>query len=859
MIRKTIKGGDFKSQMVGELVFDQVPEVGSFNPVTSDAVAKIAGGVADLDAIVPEGASEENKLATAADVSGVQEDVDAIEGKIPSDTSTTNKLVNESGLQDAIDNASESWSTGFTPKGESSVSDINDLATQSNGDSYIVTDSGTLTDGSLAVVAGDQVAWDATNSVWYKMPQYALRRAVDNISDSIATEFVPNSTTTVAGLPYMYNDVLYVAKEAYQGPWDEDKFEQKSVKDFLAEKINTSEYEKKTLESVIRVSSNFASGDHVSLQFKPESASCAIKLEVDGTLSPKNYNVFAVDSNGVNAKLKLHDSFPLGRPLDVELPVGYDTVFAFTSGILSGSGTGTLYQVFRESVECKLESDLAESLVFATANVANGGRMDISSKPGKKKVNLLVKSASPTLDIFKIYFKDSTGTNPNNTSDSTDYTIDTEIPVTIPDGYDILWIWGQRLNNTGAPVAVTLTDWKNTSGDKIAEANATASEALTTVNNNVNAYNILSQNSIAVGNRMTIEIKTEKKNVDVLLNVSDNYSQVFRIYFKDSTGTNPNDTSDSTDHPTDIVQHVTVPEGYDTIWFFHSGYNTSDSAASVVIKEPIYTSVAYDVSEINESDYLKGKKVVFIGDSVTQFKTNLKGYVEYIGIMSQATCINAGVGGTRYAPRAEATLSPSNSDEAYADLDIYNRVHAWCENDYQYVDAGLDYLVNNNIADPTEFINALKNNPVGNVDIVVLFAGTNDWTGGTYLGDSGTTDTTKTLGALNKCIEEIFTANKDIKIFVVTPIVRYVNNNRTDPYWSDNFVNTHGLTLKQEAKAIQDECVLNKVPVLDAYNTLGWGKYNFSAYFSDSDGTHPYKGWKSLATKIMAFLRNEAY
>lgn len=40
MIRKTIKGGDFKSQMVGELVFDQVPEEGSFNPVTSDGLFK---------------------------------------------------------------------------------------------------------------------------------------------------------------------------------------------------------------------------------------------------------------------------------------------------------------------------------------------------------------------------------------------------------------------------------------------------------------------------------------------------------------------------------------------------------------------------------------------------------------------------------------------------------------------------------------------------------------------------------------------------------------------------------------------------------------------------------------------------
>ena len=175
MITKNINstsGKKYEEITVPGIVYDDEPIEGSFNGITSDAVAKATSGgsggtpVKDL---IPEGASEENKLATAADVAGVQEDVDTIEGKIPSDTSTTNKLVNESGLQDAIDNASESWSTGFTPKGESSVSDLNGLTTQSNGDSYIVTDSGTLTDGSLAVVAGDQVAWDATNSVWYRI------------------------------------------------------------------------------------------------------------------------------------------------------------------------------------------------------------------------------------------------------------------------------------------------------------------------------------------------------------------------------------------------------------------------------------------------------------------------------------------------------------------------------------------------------------------------------------------------------------------------------------------------------------------------------------------------------------------
>lgn len=53
----------------------------------------------------------------------------------------------------------------------------------------------------------------------------ALQTKTDNISASIATEFVPNTTTTVAGILYMYNGSLYIAKEdGYQGPWNANKF-----------------------------------------------------------------------------------------------------------------------------------------------------------------------------------------------------------------------------------------------------------------------------------------------------------------------------------------------------------------------------------------------------------------------------------------------------------------------------------------------------------------------------------------------------------------------------------------------------------------------------------------------------------
>ena len=65
MIRKTINGGDFNPQMIGELNFDQTPKEGSFNPVTSDGVAKAtSGGSGDtpIKDLIPDDASEENKL-----------------------------------------------------------------------------------------------------------------------------------------------------------------------------------------------------------------------------------------------------------------------------------------------------------------------------------------------------------------------------------------------------------------------------------------------------------------------------------------------------------------------------------------------------------------------------------------------------------------------------------------------------------------------------------------------------------------------------------------------------------------------------------------------------------------------------
>ena len=123
------------------LKFDTTPTAGSTNPVTSGAVKEV-----------------EEKADAAAEA-----------------------------LQEQIDDIAEKAGSGYIPKGEASVATLNALSGQENGELYTMTDAGTLTDGSLAVVAGDTVAWDAANSVWYKAMDYAPRRYGTNEVHNLPT------------------------------------------------------------------------------------------------------------------------------------------------------------------------------------------------------------------------------------------------------------------------------------------------------------------------------------------------------------------------------------------------------------------------------------------------------------------------------------------------------------------------------------------------------------------------------------------------------------------------------------------------------------------------------------------------
>ena len=242
---------------------------------------------------------------------------------------------------------------------------------------------------------------------------------------------------------------------------------------------------------------------------------------------------------------------------------------------------------------------------------------------------------------------------------------------------------------------------------------------------------------------------------------------------------------------------------------------------------------------------LNGKKVMFFGDSITQFTYNGRGVVDYFALASLATCYKAAIGGTRLSQRATPVETPTTSTEAYAALDICNMVKSWCDADYTKQDAATSYL-----GDYSARVNALKNNPISGVDYVIIGGGTNDITAGVPLGTPNDSSLTTINGAVNQIVTMLLTANPALKIYFWSPVVGYFNNNRTSEYWSDNYVYGLGKTRPKMIDLIADMVKSWHLPFINLYWNLGWNELNFSQYFVDSDGTHPYKGFDVIGRRL---------
>lgn len=215
---------------------------------------------------------------------------------------------------------------------------------------------------------------------------------------------------------------------------------------------------------------------------------------------------------------------------------------------------------------------------------------------------------------------------------------------------------------------------------------------------------------------------------------------------------------------------------------------------------------------------LNGKKIVFLGDSITEghgVEKPENRFVDRVASITGAICKNFGIGGTRIARQT----IPSSSERW--DIDFISRVPELDED----------------------------------ADIVVVFGGTNDWGhGDAKFGDFESRDIYTFYGALHTLYTILIEKYPNSQIVVLTPLHRS-RPNELEPITDTDHANKPQV-LKDYVNAIREVAEYYSIPVLDLYKTSGIQPaipVIRETYMPD--GLHPNdEGHKLLANRIVKFL-----
>lgn len=211
---------------------------------------------------------------------------------------------------------------------------------------------------------------------------------------------------------------------------------------------------------------------------------------------------------------------------------------------------------------------------------------------------------------------------------------------------------------------------------------------------------------------------------------------------------------------------------------------------------------------------LNGKKVVFLGDSITEGVGASKPenrFTDVFGRLSGAKVYNYGVGGTRIAPQRD------------------NRGERW----------DLDFILR---ADETE----------KEADAVVIFGGTNDFGhGDAPIGELGDKTPDTFYGALYVLFGKMIERNPLAQFVVMTPLHRMSE---------DEIINERGLPrrkLKEYVDAIKAVAEYYSLPVLDLW--AGSGLQPHVGVIREKlmpDGLHPSDlGHARIAERLYGFMK----
>ena len=212
---------------------------------------------------------------------------------------------------------------------------------------------------------------------------------------------------------------------------------------------------------------------------------------------------------------------------------------------------------------------------------------------------------------------------------------------------------------------------------------------------------------------------------------------------------------------------------------------------------------------------LSGKKLVFIGDSITEgvgVAVPENRFTERIAAMTGAVCLNYGISGTRIARQTAPSENPR------FDLDFPSRVPE---------------------LDP-------------DADAVIVFGGTNDWGhGDAAFGTFESRDLYTFCGALHTFYTMLIEKFPTAQLVVLTPLHR-AGEEAPAAAVKDGFRGS----LKDYVNAIRDIAEYYAIPVLDLYKNGGMQPaVEISRELYMPDALHPNDaGHAILANKIVKFL-----
>ena len=239
---------------------------------------------------------------------------------------------------------------------------------------------------------------------------------------------------------------------------------------------------------------------------------------------------------------------------------------------------------------------------------------------------------------------------------------------------------------------------------------------------------------------------------------------------------------------------------------------------------------------------LTGKTVVFFGDSITQDSRERSHYPIYFEELTGARSINQGYGGTTMAKHSMDDFRP---------FSMTYLIKAKLTNNYTAQEAVITQWQSGTAEEKLRATNYIlqldkfKAINFNDVYAITMLYGANDHGG--YIGtiEDNDPEGATFIGAYNHVIKTLQENYPHLGIVLITPIIREFSDpsieNRTESF----------------VQAVKDVAELNNLPCYDAYQNLGFNKYNWKTYYSD-DGLHPIieKGQPRMGERISSWLNS---